>query len=101
MQSPEPLSQRDREPTGSGRFFHGTMTVITLAVTAFSVWGVSATGLRVQSAQLVPVVGVAVFLLALAAFYRWREAPKLVNVLLLVFWAVVFTNLHMFPMFIA
>ncbi|OAI53495.1 hypothetical protein AYO44_15945 [Planctomycetaceae bacterium SCGC AG-212-F19] len=85
----------------SHRLFHYTMAGATLAVAGFSVWGVRAADIQVDLWQVLPLAGVAVFLLALAAFYRWREADKLVNVLLIVFWAVVFTNLHKFPMFIA
>lgn len=84
------------------RTFHATMAAVTLAVAGFSAWGVRATDIQIELAQLLPFVAVAGFLLALARFYQWRQdADKLVDVLLIAFWAVLFTNLHKFPMFIA
>src|SRR5438874_245013 len=83
------------------RFFHATMTVATLMMVGISAWGLHGTQLRLVLDSFLPLAGVLVFLLAAAAFYRWRQADKLLNVLLITFWAVAFTGLHALPMYVA
>jgi membrane-associated phospholipid phosphatase len=77
------------------------MAAISLAVVAVSIWGLYATQITVSLGQLLPRLALLVVLLAGVAFYRWRREEKLLNVILMTFWAVLITNLHMFPMFIA
>jgi hypothetical protein len=81
--------------------FHATMAMVCLAVAAVSVYGTYATGITVSLSQLVSRLALLAALLAGAAFYRWRREEKLLNLLMMTFWAVLITNLHMFPMFVA
>src|SRR5213595_3257275 len=83
------------------RLFHATMAVVVLATIAISAWGMWASGIRVQFAQLVPKILLYALILAAAAFYRWRGVPRFVAALLVVFWMGVVSDLHVFPMFLA
>jgi membrane-associated phospholipid phosphatase len=51
--------------------------------------------------QFVPLVLLVLALVGGAAFYRWRGLEKPVNLIMMALWGVVFSNLHVMPMFIA
>jgi membrane-associated phospholipid phosphatase len=83
------------------RFFHGTMTVVVLIVLGVSMVGLPAAGIRIQPAQLLPKICLYLFILAGAAFYRYRRADQFVASLMIVFWMGLVSDLHVYPMFLA
>lgn len=88
-------------PAGADRYFHTAMTVLVTAIAALTAYGLWATRVAVDWRQLLPVAGILVLLLALFAFYRWRQADRLSGTLIIVFWAVLYSNLHLLPMCVA
>jgi len=61
-------------PAGADRYFHTAMTLFVTATAALTAYGLWATRVAVDWRQLLPVAGILVLLLALFAFYRWRQA---------------------------
>ncbi len=61
------------------RFFHGTMIVAALAFMGVSAVGLQATRIVLQPNQYVSKIAWSLVLLSGAAFYRWRNAEKAVN----------------------
>lgn len=80
--------------------FHTVMTVILLPVAVFSLYGAYAWQIRVAPGQLAARGALLLFLLAGALFYRWRNLPKAVNLIMMTFWAILVTNLYLLPMHI-
>jgi hypothetical protein len=83
------------------RHFHATLVVFALCVLAFSAWGLWASDITVALPGLFLRLALLALLLGGAALYRWRREGKLLNLVLMCFWAVMFSNLHMIPMFLA
>jgi hypothetical protein len=83
------------------RRFHTTLAAVTLCVLLFSAWGLWASGITVALPGLLLRLALLALLLVGVAFYRWRQEEKLLNLLLMCFWAVLLSNLHMIPMFLA
>jgi len=83
------------------RFFHGTMIVAALAFMGVSAVGLQATRIVLQPNQYVSKIAWSLVLLSGAAFYRWRNAEKAVNLCMITFWTGLFGILYKFPMFIA
>jgi hypothetical protein len=81
--------------------FHAFMAAAALGVLAVSVYGVLAGGITVSVSQLLPRAALLAALLAGVALYRRRKEEKLLNLVAMCFWAVLFSNLHMIPMFLA
>jgi hypothetical protein len=81
--------------------FHLFMTVLAVAGAALCAWGLHAARMSVPPAQLLPRLALLGLLLGAAAFYRWRRLEKPVNLILMTFWAVFFSNLLLLPMYVA
>jgi membrane-associated phospholipid phosphatase len=81
--------------------FHAFMAAAALAVLAVSVYGVLTGGISVSASQLLPRGALLAALLAGVALYWRRKEERLLNLVAMCFWAVLFSNLHMVPMFLA
>jgi membrane-associated phospholipid phosphatase len=81
--------------------FHLLMTLATFLVVLVSYYGHFCCKLTASFTQMLPTLLLLLFLLAVAAQYRWREAQKCFHVVMMVFWIVVITNFHFFPMYMA
>jgi membrane-associated phospholipid phosphatase len=77
------------------------MAATACAILAISVGGYYFCNLAISPMQAAPVLLMGAALLALAARYRWRGEPKCFNLVMMVFWIVLVTNLHFFPMYMA
>ena len=108
-----PASAKEPSSTGSARkstslprfsrnrFFHSTLAVSALALTAFMVVMLRVLSMSVPAGQLTDI-GTAVVPAALAAIYcHWRGFEKLREGALIVMWACVMSRLLMFPMYAA
>lgn len=83
------------------RFFHATMTLVVLVALTISAYGMHVSNIRVEFHQLLPKLALYALVLAVALFYRYRQADKLMSALLVVFWMGLVSDLHVYPMFLA
>jgi hypothetical protein len=81
--------------------FHLSMAAFALVVCGFSVYALRSGGLTLSPAQVLLRLALLAGLLLGAAIYRFRNEKKLLNLLMMCFWAVLFSNLHMVPLFLA
>lgn len=81
--------------------FHATMAAIAVIVMVISAVGCYANKLTVSLSQFTPKLFLLCALLVLATMYRWRREQKCFNLVLMAFWAILLSNLHMFPMYMA
>ena len=81
--------------------FHAVMLAATSAVVAISLYGYRYCNLTLSFSQAIPTLLALLILFAGAAQYRWRNEPKCFNVVMMVLWAIVITNFHFFPMYMA
>lgn len=77
------------------------MASACLLFIVISAFGMNATRLYIDHYQFLPRFLLLLILLLGALFYRWRREEKLLNLVMVTFWAVLFSTLHLFPMFIA
>lgn len=82
-------------------YFHRTMAILVIGMILFSAIGMALSGIGVQPAQLLTKAALYLAILLGAWFYHRRGVPQFVGPLLLVFWLGLFSDLHIFPMFIA
>ena len=97
---PGSLKPLDRKWEGNG-LFHLTMGCIALLFIVVSISGMYLTNLAISFGQILPRAALLAVLLAGAVFYRWRRLPRAVNLIAMTFWAVLFSFLHLIPMFVA
>src|SRR4051794_10653144 len=83
------------------KFYHVTMALLCILIFVPSLFGMIATRLYINPYQLLPRLLLLLLLLLGALFYRWRREEKILNLIILTFWTVLFSNLHLVPMFIA
>ncbi len=95
------LDGADAEPHSWEGPFHLLLAIGTVGVVLLSLYGYAYWGLSVSLAQAMPLALILLFLAAVAAQYRWRCERKCFNVVMMVFWIVVVTNGHFFPMYMA
>jgi hypothetical protein len=77
------------------------MAAVVLITIAVSAAGMALTGIHVRFEQLLPKIGLYAVVLGGALFYRWRDEPRFVAALMIVFWMGLVSDLHVFPMFLA
>src|SRR5687767_971673 len=82
------------------RLFHRTMLVVVLAMLVISAVGMWAYRVRVPALQVLPKVGLYALVLVGAAFYKYRQVDSFYSALMIVFWAGLISDLHIYPMFI-
>lgn len=100
MAAPAPQACAVPGSRWEGRF-HLLMAAAAVASVAISAAGYYYCRLAVTPAQLAPVLLMGAALLALAAQYRWRGEVKCFQLVMMVFWIVLVTNCHFFPMYMA
>lgn len=81
--------------------FHAVMLAATLAVLMTSLYGYLCCNIAATVSGMVPVLSMLLLLVAGAVQYRWRDEPKCFNIVMMVVWIIVITNLHFFPMYMA
>src|SRR5262249_44236087 len=96
-----PIGRCRRRPLKGEHFFHWTMTVLALGFIAVALLGFYCTSLYLAPLPLLARVLLLTFLLALLFFYRWRREQRLVNVLEIVSWSILFGILYALPEYIA
>ena len=94
MSSPE-------APTREERRFHVAMAIASLALVVFVAAGFSHYGISIQARQVWGVVKVLIAVLGLAAYCRWRKFDSLREGMLVIFWALLLSNLLTLPMYVA
>lgn len=95
------LATADAEPHSWEGPFHLLLLGATFGVALVSLGGYLFCGLSVVPTQALPLALVLLILAAVAAQYRWGRERKCFNVVMMVFWIVVVTNAHFFPMYMA
>ena len=86
--------------SGHGRF-HFMMTAFACLAIAVSICGSFLNKICVSIPNLFPLISALVFLITVAAFYRWREEPKCFNLVMMALWMVLLSNMHLYPMYMA
>jgi membrane-associated phospholipid phosphatase len=81
--------------------FHVLMAAATGVVVAISLYGYHFYQLTISLRQALPLTLLSLLLLAGALQYRLRRERKCFQVVMMVFWIVVVTNSHFFPMYMA
>ena len=97
---PGPLARAPGRPSGE-HFFHLSLTAVALVFVGVSVVGLPLARITVPLAPLAPRAALFGLLLLGFAYYRWRKEKKLANLLVIAFWSLVFSNLYVFPMYLA
>jgi hypothetical protein len=94
-----PLSTADE--LADERFFHLTMAAVSSLFLVVSVRGCSLLEITLLPGPVMVRAGLIAGLFALAFFYRWRRAQRMVNVLVIVAWSVLFSALYSVPQYMA
>lgn len=94
----QPLAQ---ESSSWETTFHLAMALATAIVLVVSVLAYYFGHLAISFPQIVPKLVLMVGLLAVAFQYKWRREAKCFNIIMMVFWVIVITNCHFFPMYLA
>jgi membrane-associated phospholipid phosphatase len=81
--------------------FHGLLALSACAVALISLCGYHFCQLTVSLPQAIPVLLLSLLLLFTAAQYRIRGERKCFQVVMMVFWIILVTNSHFFPMYMA
>jgi hypothetical protein len=81
--------------------FHLVMVLSACIVAAISLCGYSFFQLTMSLSQALPLVLLLLLLLAGALQYRVRGERKCFQVVMMVFWIILVTNCHFFPMYMA
>ena len=100
MDKPDTLPSTPAAPE-THRLFHGAMSVIAIAVAAFSVLALPANKIIVIWPPLLLKAALLALLLAGTLFYRWRRVTRLQNLIIMAFWAIAVSSLYVFPMYMA
>lgn len=82
------------------RFFNGVLAALFLLLGGLSAVGMYLLDIAVRPEQLVGKLGLCAAVLGGALLYHRRGADRLADALLAVFWMGLFSNLHVFPMFV-
>jgi hypothetical protein len=83
------------------RLFYTCLASISAFTVFLSIYSLRANQLTVAESKIIPGAIGSLLLLSGAAFFRWRHVPAFVDFFIVGFWAIVLSNLHVFPMFIA
>ncbi len=89
-----------QEMPWEGRF-HLVMVISTVLIVGISLCGYHFCRLSLSIPQAIPMLIVLALVLAGAAQYRWRNERKCFHVVMMVFWIILVTNSHYFPMYMA
>jgi membrane-associated phospholipid phosphatase len=81
--------------------FHATMIIAAGLVVVISLCGYHYWRLELSLTQATPLLLLLLLLLAGAAQYRYRGERKCFHVVMMVFWIILVTNSHYFPMYMA
>lgn len=84
-----------------GDRFHLLFTAFALATALVWLAGYLFWGLSIEARAAWPTLAMLFTVLVVAAQYRWRVEPRLFNLLMMVFWIILVTNGHFFPMYMA
>jgi membrane-associated phospholipid phosphatase len=83
------------------RLYNLIMLSFCILFTILSACGMVITRIRIDPYQFSLRVLLLLLMVLVALFYHWRGEEKLLNLVTIAFWTVLFGNLHLFPMFIA
>ncbi|REK19538.1 MAG: phosphatase PAP2 family protein [Planctomycetota bacterium] len=81
--------------------FHCLMAAAACATLLISLAGWHFCKLTISLRQAAPMLVVLAVLLGVAGQYRWRGERRLFQVVMMVFWIILVTNMHFFPMYMA
>jgi membrane-associated phospholipid phosphatase len=81
--------------------FHGMMLAVAAVTIGMSLYAHHFLKLTVHPIEVFPLFLFLLVLVTGALQYRWRGEHRCYNILMMVLWAIVITNFHMFPMYMA
>jgi membrane-associated phospholipid phosphatase len=80
--------------------FHATLTVLAGINLVLSVYGMAAANITVLPSPLLLRVGFLVLPLVGVAFCRWSRLERPLNLFIMIFWSMLFSNLVLPPMYV-
>jgi hypothetical protein len=89
------------ETLADDRFFHLTMTGLAFLFVAASAVGSYWVGITLLPQPVLVRAALIAALVGLALFYRWRRAQRMINLLVIVAWSVLFSALYSVPQYVA
>ena len=96
----EPPARAADDLRWEGRF-HLLMAGSAIAVVAISLFGYFYCRLSATAGAVLPFALILLGVLIVAMQYRWRREHKCFQIVMMVFWMVMVTNCHFFPMYMA